>query len=83
MADLSLLEQFEDDIGRRVNRGDMHTEVSRYLQDMSPGGRGFSVRSVRRFCASRGIHYGSDLSERELDTVVSRCVIYCWTQIQR
>ena len=37
---------------------------------MFPGVTGLSVRSVRRFCSSRGIHYRSNLGDRELDEVV-------------
>ena len=72
MADI--LDAFKDAIRSQVCSGDTHEEVSCYLQAMFVGTRGLSARSVRRFCSSRRIHYGSNMEERELDEVVRRIV---------
>ena len=41
---------------------------------MHPGRRGFSERSVRRFCLKRGIHFRRGLSSSEVDIVVAETV---------
>ena len=48
-----------------------HRRLSTYLQQLYPGERGFSVRSLERFCSAKGIHKTSRLSEPEIDTAVS------------
>lgn len=50
--------------------------VSLHLQTLFPNVRGLSVRSVRRFCSERGIHYRSGFSDDELDAVVRRRVTF-------
>ena len=53
-----------------VQHGDSLRSVSRHLQGRFPGVAGLSIRSVRRFCSSCGIHYRSTLGEGELDELV-------------
>lgn len=55
---------------RVVHRSDSLSNVNHFLQRMFPGITGLSVRNLRWFCSSRGIHYRSNLGDRELDEVV-------------
>ena len=53
------------------------SEVSRALKEAYPHlSRGLSVRSVRRYCAVKGIHRTSRLKDSVLDRVV-------WTSIDK
>ena len=72
MADV--LAANEDEIRRRILRGNTYKQVSQYLHSASNSIRGLSARSVRRFCRSRGIRYRCNLSDGELDSVVQRFV---------
>ena len=49
-------------------------EISDSLQDLYPGQRGFSVRSVERFCQQHDIHKTSQLQSAELCRVVATAV---------
>ena len=52
-----------------------HEETCRELKRVYPGvSSGLSTRSVRRFCASEGIHRTSRLTSDQLNRVVSGCV---------
>ena len=53
-----------------VDHGISLADVSYYLQQRYPGVRGLSIRSARRFCSSRGIHYRSNVGDDELDEIV-------------
>lgn len=64
----------ETDIRQLVDRGVSHSEISERLQRQFPGDRGFSARSVRRFCQDHGIHYRSGLSDADLRLVVESAV---------
>jgi len=46
----------ENFIAYMVYRGATHAAISRHYQDIYPGIRGLSVRSVRRYCKEKGIH---------------------------
>ena len=70
MAEVVLAGSEEEIRWRVVHRGDSLRSVSRHLQGLFPGIRGLSVKSVRRFCSSRGIHYKSNIGDRELDEFV-------------
>lgn len=70
----ALLDSLEDEIRQRVCRGDTLQSVSQYLQRCFPSVIGLSTRSVRRFCRERNIRYRSNLSDEEVDRLVSRCV---------
>lgn len=52
-----------------------HKQLSDELQQCFPGERGFSVRSVKRFCSEKGIRKTCDLDDQELDEVVSNAVL--------
>jgi len=49
-------------------------EVRQVLEQVFPGTRGISERSVRRFCAKHDIHSTDQISSKDLDSVVSSAV---------
>ena len=63
------------EISFAVSSGATHEEVSVYLQQSYPSQRGYSARSVRRFCAQEGIHYRSGLSYGDLDRLIESRVL--------
>ena len=71
MASLEVLEAL---IREKVESEKLsHRRLTGHLQQQQlyPGERGFSVRSLERFCSTKGIHKTSRLSEPEIDTAVS------------
>ena len=69
---MASLEELEDLIREKVETERWtHRRLSAYLQHMYRGQRGFSVRSLERFCSAKGIHKTSRLSAQEVDTAVS------------
>ena len=62
------------EIAKWVREGHTHGRISQFLRSRHPRERGFSERSVRRFCDLHGIHYRSGLTEGQLDDVVGRAV---------
>ena len=59
-----------------VNKKKTHSEVSLILQEAYPEKKGFSVRSVRRFCYENDIHSQQHVSNDDLEqcarTVVAK-----------
>ena len=51
--------------------GHSYKEISRQLQQMFPYQRGFSERTVRRYCKEHGLE---KMDEAEIDEVVSEAV---------
>ena len=51
-----------------------HRRLSEYLMRRYSNTRGFSIRTIKRFCADKNIHRTSRLNEDELDEVVSQSV---------
>lgn len=49
-------------------------KLSKNLQELYTGIRGFSVRSLERFCAQKNIHRTSGLQTNEVDIVVAGAV---------
>ena len=68
------MESYTNEITQWVKEGRTHQDISSFLRPRHPTERGYSVRSVRRFCAIHGIHYRSGLTESELDRMVSVAV---------
>ena len=69
---MASLEELEDFIREKIETERWtHRRLSAYLQQVYCGGRGFSVRSLQRFCSAKGIHKTSRLSAQEIDTAVS------------
>ena len=58
-----------------VAAGDTHQAISVSFRQMSPSERGFSARSVRRFCAEQGIHYRCGLSDEQLDRLIESRIV--------
>ncbi len=68
----------EDEIRDMVHNGSTYREISQLLQRRHPGDRGYSERTIRRFCCDRDIRYRSGLTERDLREVVGRAVREVW-----
>ena len=69
---MSALEGFEDLIRDKIeNKRWTHKQISTFLMESYPGQRGFSVRSIERFCGNKGIHKTSRIDDRSLDVAVS------------
>ena len=52
-----------------------YEQISEELKGMYPGTRGFSVRSIKRFCLKKGYRKYSCPSDMELDIVVANSVL--------
>lgn len=75
MAALEEISGIEGFIRRRVEfKRETHEQISEALQQLYPGTKGLSSRSVRRFCNNHNIHATSRLSPPELSRVVSTAV---------
>ena len=69
------LDDLEDYIRDKVEQDHLtHSEISERLEARFPGVRGFSIRSVGRFCQEKGIHKTSRLSQAEVEQVVAEGV---------
>ena len=69
---MSALEDFEDLIREKIEKERWtHKQISGFLKDRCPGQRGFSVRSIDRFCGNKGIHKTSRIDDQSLDAAVS------------
>jgi len=72
---MASLQELEDLVREKVEIEQWtHAKLSSYLQQLYPGSRGFSVRSLERFCSTKGIHKISRLCEQEVDTAVSDAI---------
>ena len=58
-------------IARLRKDGYTYKGISKYLQDLYPHQRGFSTRTVRRYCKENGLE---KMDETEIDEVVSEAV---------
>ena len=66
------LDVHEDFIRDKVERDHMtHGKISELLATRFPGVRGFSIRSIERFCEEKGIHKTSRLSQAEVEHAVA------------
>ena len=73
---MAALEQFEDFVREKiVVERCTHKQISDELQQSFPGKKGFSVRSVERFCSNKGISKTCDIDDQDLDEVVSSAVL--------
>ena len=59
-----------------------HQRLSDSLQKIFPGQKGFSIRSLQRYCASKDIHKTSRLNKNDLDEIVEEsvnevCIFMC------
>ena len=53
-------------------------DLSETLQATYPGQRGFSARSIKRFCKEKGIRQRGIVSDEELDVYVRAAVSEVW-----
>ena len=73
---MSALNRFEDFIREKVERDHAtHDQMSQELTRTFPGERGFSARSVRRFCQEKNIHKTSRMSAPEVNSAVQEAVL--------
>lgn len=79
-------EELEDFIREKVEKEKWtYRKLSLYLQQVYPSERGFSIRSLERFCSLKDIHRTQRLTGSELDNAVSEAIgkvsIWCLTCI--
>lgn len=69
------MEEYEDFIREKVEKERWtHQRVANYLQQANPGGRGFSLRAVERFCSERRISKLTPIADGQLDRVVATSI---------
>jgi len=73
----SIMEQVVtvEELSRLVKSGKTYAEISKILTDRYPSSRGFSQRSVRRFCHDNKIDKKSLLGKEKLDSAVREEVL--------
>ena len=71
---MARLVDYEPTILSFISRGRSYEEISGYLTQFARQHYGFSPRSVRRFCASRGVRYRGDVDDASLDAIVRSLV---------
>ena len=69
------LEAFESTVRSLFSQGWTYERIAAYLQQLTGVTRGFSCRSVRRFCRARGLLRRHYLGEDELDQCVRMYVL--------
>ena len=73
---MAALEQFEDFVREKiVVERCTHKQINDELQQSLPGEKGFSVRSVERFCSNKEISKTCDIEDQDLDEVVRSAVL--------
>ena len=68
------LHTYETTIRYMISEGWSYDEISEHLTGLAGQSHGFSPRTVRRFCASRGIRCRSGIDEAHLDRIVRTLV---------
>ena len=71
---MAALENVEDFIREKVKSNCSHKQLSDHLKEAFPGQRGFSVRSIERFCAEKGIKKTTAIDDEDLDSIISEAV---------
>ena len=61
-------------IRQQIQSRATHGRISIELQQLYPGIRGISARSIRRFCSERGIHYSSRYTASQVENAVEQAV---------
>ena len=73
---MAALEEYEDFVREKVEiEKCTHKQLSDELQRAFPDERGFSVRTVKRFCSEKGIRKTCDIDDQVLDEVVESAVL--------
>jgi len=76
------LNDLEDYIRDKVEREHLtQSKISERLKARFPGTRGFSARSIRRFCQEKGIQKTSRLSQADVEEVVAEGVSKVFNQV--
>lgn len=74
-AEMAALEELEETVRDKVvKEGWTYSRLSKHLQQLYPGIRGFSVRSLERFCGAHCIHRTSRLKAQQVDTIVAGAI---------
>lgn len=68
------LDDLEDFVRKKVKAKWTHKQLSEHLQKKFPGVRGFSVRSIERFCSQQSIHKTARIDDSTLDQAVACAV---------
>ncbi len=71
---MAALDDSEDFVRQKIEEGWSHSKLSTILKELNQVSKGFSVRSVQRFCTEKNIHKTSRLAAQEVDKVVSDAV---------
>ena len=72
---MAKLEDFEESIREKIEKEHWtHAQLSSFLIAEHPGERGFSVRSIERFCSDKGIHKTTKLCDVEVDELITGAV---------
>ena len=72
---MSALEALKDLIREKIEKDRWtHRQLSDHLVQAYPGERGFSVRSLQRFCAENDIHKTERIDESALNQVVTDAI---------
>lgn len=72
---MAALDGLEDYIRNLIEREHMTLpQLSFHLQELYPGVRGFSIRSLERFCSENNIHKTARLSAQQVDNAVSSAI---------
>ena len=72
---MAKLLQFEDFIREKVEKEHWtHVKLSAFFHAQYPGDRGFSARTLERFCREKDIHKTSRLTNADLDECVSQAI---------
>ena len=79
---MAALDGLEDYIREQVEKQHMiHARLSSRLQELYPGVRGFSIRSLERFCNAKNIHKTARPSAQQVDnavsSVITQVIHYC------
>ena len=75
MQQLAAMESYESFVRERVREGWTHKEISNFLKQLNPGERGFSGRSVRRFCSNK--EYTIEVDCPHMEWIVWLPQLYC------
>ena len=77
---MAALEELEDTVRDKVvKEGWTYSKLSKHFQELYPGRKSFSVRSLERFCAAKCIHRTSRLKAEQVDTVVAGAIAKVYT----
>ena len=69
------LEELEDFVREKIVKEKWtHAKLSSYLQQRYPGVKGFSIRTLERFCANNCIHKTAKIGTVQLDEAVETAI---------